>query len=92
MPIAPGRITPDDDRLMSELSCRRCATTVLVRKNTRTQTSVQWLADAGETCTELAGSRAAGKPTGLVSGCTALRESIEDAVDDGRLCVLDEVR
>ena len=88
-PISPGRITPDDDRLMSELSCRRCATTVLVRKNTLTQTSIQWLADAGETCTELAEQRAAGKPTGLVSGCTALRESIEDAVADGRLQVLD---
>ena len=89
-PIAPGRITPDDDRLMTELSCRRCATTVLVRKNTLTQTSIQWLADAGTTCTELAEQRAAGRPTGLVSGCTALRESIEDAVREGRLPVLDQ--
>lgn len=92
MPISPGRITPDDDRLMEELACRRCATTVLVRKNTRTQTSIQWLADAGETCTELAEQRAAGTPTGLVSGCSALRESIEDAVTEGRISVLDEVR
>ena len=89
MQITPGRITPDDDRLMSELSCRRCATTVLVRKNTLTQTSIQWLADAGETCTELAEQRAAGRPTGLVSGCTALRESIEDAVAEGRLAILE---
>ena len=88
MQISPGRITPDDDRLMQEVSCRRCATTVLVRKNTLTQTSIQWLADAGETCTELAEQRAAGRPTGLVSGCTALRESIDDAVRDGRLQVL----
>ena len=88
-PIAPGRITPDDDRLMQELSCRRCATTVLVRKNTLTQTSIQWLADAGQTCTELAEQRVAGTPTGLVSGCTALRESIDDAVREGRLEVLE---
>ena len=86
--ITPERITPDDDRLMSELTCRRCATTVLVRKNTVTQTSIQWLADAGQTCTELAEQRAAGRPTGLVSGCTALRESIDDAVREGRLEVL----
>ena len=83
------RLTPDDDRPMRELTCRRCATTALVRKNTLTQTSIQWLADAGETCTELAGQRAAGRPTGLVSGCTALRESIQDAVAEGRLTVLE---
>lgn len=91
-PIPPGRMTPDDDRLMQELVCRRCATTVLVRKSTRTQTSIQWLADAGETCTELAERRAAGTHTGLVSGCTALRASIEDAVRERRILVLDEVR
>lgn len=85
------RITPDDDRPMRELACRRCATTVLVRKNTLSQTSIQWLADAGQTCSELAEQRAAGVPTGLVAGCTALRESIDDAVRDGRLEVLDAV-
>lgn len=74
---------------MRELACRRCATTVLVRKNTLSQTSIQWLADAGETCTELAGQRAAGRPTALVAGCTALRESIDDAVREGHLEVLD---
>jgi hypothetical protein len=88
MRISPGQITPDDDRLMQELTCRRCATTVLVRKNTLSQTSIQWLADAGRTCTELAERRAAGTSTGLAAGCTALRESIEDAVRDGRLPVL----
>lgn len=90
MQLTPGRITPDDDRLMQEVVCRRCATTVLVRKNTLTQTSIQWLGDAGETCTELAEQRAAGTPTGLVSGCTALRESIDEAVREGRLEVLSD--
>lgn len=90
MQITPGRITPDDDRLMQEVLCRRCATTVLVRKNTLTQTSIQWLGDAGETCTELAEQRTAGTPSARVPGCTALRESIEEAVRDGRLQVLEQ--
>jgi hypothetical protein len=88
VPIPAGRITPDDERLMQEVTCRRCATSVLVSKNTPTQTSIQWLDDAGQICSELAGQRAAGRPTGLVSGCTALRESIEDAVREGRVQVL----
>ena len=82
-------LTPDDDRPMREVSCRRCATTVLVRKSTVQQTSIQWLSDAGETCTELAERRAAGVHTALVAGCVALRESIDDAVREGRLEVLD---
>jgi hypothetical protein len=83
------QLTPDDDRPMRELTCRRCTTRVLVRKNTLSQTSIQWLADAGATCTELAQQRAAGRPTALVAGCTALRDSIDDAVREGRLEVLD---
>ncbi|MBC7373330.1 MAG: hypothetical protein H7323_05005 [Frankiales bacterium] len=74
---------------MRELTCRRCTTTVLVRKATAAQTSIQWLADAGQTCPELAEHRAAGRPTALVAGCEALRESIEAAVRDGALEVLD---
>lgn len=83
-------MTPDDDRLLQELTCRRCATSVLVRKNTAAQTTVQWLADAGRTCTEIAEQRSAGRQPGPVAGCTALRESIEDAVREGRLAVLDQ--
>lgn len=85
------RLTPDDPRPMRDLACRRCGTSVLVRKNTLSQTSIQWLADAGETCTELAEQRAAGVPTARVAGCAALRESIDEAVRDGRLEVLDQV-
>ena len=90
MRVTPDRVTPDDDRPMREVTCRRCATTVLVRKNTLSQTSIQWLADAGETCTELAEQRAAGVPTARVAGCTALRESIDEAVREGRLEVLSD--
>ena len=89
MRISTDRVTPDDDRPLREVTCRRCATAVLVRKNTLTQTSIQWMSDAGATCSELAEQRAAGRPTALVSGCTALGESIDDAVREGRLEVLD---
>ncbi|GAC1612032.1 MAG: hypothetical protein NVS3B26_30910 [Mycobacteriales bacterium] len=88
-PLKQRRLTPDDDRPMRELACARCGTTVLVRKNTAAQTSIQWLADAGEACAELAQQRAAGRTTALVLGCGALRRSIEDAVHEGRLEVLE---
>ena len=89
MRITPDRVTPDDDRPLREVACRRCATTVLVRKNTLTQTSIQWLADAATVCTELAEQRAAGVQTGRVPRCEALHASIDEAVADGRLEVLD---
>jgi hypothetical protein len=87
--IGPDRVTPDDERPLREVVCRRCATTVLVRKNTLTQTSIQWLADAGTVCAELAERRAAGVHTGRVPRCEALRTSIDEAVAEGRLEVLD---
>lgn len=89
MRLPPARVTPDDDRPLHEVTCRRCATTVLVRKNTMTQTSIQWLTDAGAVCTELAEQRAAGQHTGRVARCDALRASIDEAVAEGQLEVLD---
>ena len=70
-----------------EVSCRRCATTVLVRKNSLAQTSVQWRGSSAETCTELAERRAAGLHPALVPTCEALRGSIDEAVRDGRIPV-----
>ena len=72
---------------MHEVACRRCATTVLVRKSSHAQTSVQWRGDSGESCAELAEHRAAGRHPALVPACEALRASIDDAVRDGRLQV-----
>lgn len=89
MRVLPDRVTPDDDRPLREIACARCGTPVLVRKTTPTQTSIQWLADAGSVCAELAAERAAGRTTARVAGCAALRGSIEQAVRDGRLPVLD---
>ena len=82
-------LDPDDDRPLQEVACRRCATTVLVRKNTLSQTTIQWQGDAGTTCTELAEKRVAGMQTAMVARCEALRASIDDAVRDGSLEVLD---
>lgn len=89
MRVLPDRLTPDDDRPLQEVTCSRCRTPVLVRKATPTQTSIQWLTDAGSVCAELAAQRAAGHQTARVEGCAALRASIEQAVHDGRLEILD---
>lgn len=72
---------------MQEVACRRCGTTVLVRKQTFAQTSVQWLTDPGLSCAELAERRAAGDVTARVAACESLRASIDDAVASGRLAV-----
>ena len=77
---APGREA-------AEVACRRCATTVLVRKNSAAQTSIQWRGDAAATCTELAERRAAGLHPALVPRCEALASSIDEAVADGRIPV-----
>lgn len=81
-------LTPDDDRPLRPVRCQRCATVVLARKLTPTQTTIQWLADAGQVCEELAACRAAGRPPGRVAGCQALGASIDSAVREGRLEVL----
>ncbi|GAA4545302.1 hypothetical protein [Pseudonocardia xishanensis] len=67
---------------MQPLACRSCGNTVLVAKSSLAHTSVQW-ADSSR-CVEFA---LAGSLTerAVVSGCTALRASIEDAVRAGRI-------
>lgn len=77
------------DAAMHEVSCRRCSTTVLVRKNSPAQTSIQWRTDAGESCSELAERRAAGPHPALVPACEALRSSIDEAIRAGLLEVPD---
>ena len=71
------------DGAMSEVSCRRCGTTVLVRKSSAAQTSVQWRGDSTATCTELAERRAQGLHPAQVPVCSALRASIDEAVRAG---------
>ena len=73
------------DGAMSEVSCRRCATTVLVRKSSAAQTSVQWRGDSTATCSELADRRAEGLHPAQVPVCQALKASIDEAVAEGRI-------
>ena len=70
---------------LHEVTCRRCAAAVLVRKSSLAQTSIQWRRTAAQTCFELAERQAAGQHPGLVPACQALHASIDEAVREGRL-------
>ncbi|MFC8434208.1 hypothetical protein [Streptomyces sp. NPDC057253] len=90
---AEVRVPPADPVRTSHLqalSCERCATTVLVRKSSLAQTSVQWPDGAGG-CAEFAEVRAGDGPprTAVIPTCTRLRATIEEAVRAGRLTVVD---
>jgi hypothetical protein len=86
-----------DNRLaempMVPVACRNCGARVLARKSSWNQTSVQWTADATARCAERAEaqkmSALGGRAVFLV--CSALSESILDAVRNGDLCIVDEV-
>ncbi|MGV0834150.1 ferredoxin [Mycolicibacterium thermoresistibile] len=78
---------------MVPVGCGSCGAQVLVRKSSWQQTSVQWNAVARQRCTRR------GRPTAdggaVVSDaflvlCAPLRESIEAAVQQGALPVLDD--
>jgi hypothetical protein len=81
-----------DDMPMLPLACGRCGAQVLVRKSTWNQTSVQWNADATARCTERAEAQkvSAHADRGLFLVCSALRESILDAVRHGDLAIVDD--
>lgn len=81
-----------DDAAMVPVQCRRCAATVLARKSSWHQTSVQWSATAFETCPE---RREADKLAGhwarsMFLACSALRTSIDDAALHGEVSVVDD--
>lgn len=81
-----------DDAPMVPVKCRRCAASVLARKSSWHQTSVQWSAAAYEGCAERreAEKLAAHGTRALFLVCSALRTSIADAVLRGELPVVDE--
>lgn len=58
---------------------------MLVEKYSEAHTSVQWLGDAERSCPEFAQLAAAGEHSMFIPTCGALRGSIDDAVDDGRV-------
>jgi len=88
-------VRPDNrlaDAPMVPVACRRCGAGVQVRKSSWNQTSVQWNGDASARCLERrdADNLAAHSARGLFLACSALRDSIVDAVRHGDLPVVDE--
>jgi hypothetical protein len=88
-------IRPDNryaDSPMVPVACRRCGAQVLARKSSWNQTSVQWNADATAHCLERSDVEkvAAYGGRGLFLACSALNDSIIDAVRHGDLPVVDE--
>jgi hypothetical protein len=86
----------DDNRLdevpMVPVACRNCGARVLARKSSWNQTSVQWNADATARCAERAEARQISAPggRGVFLVCSALSESIVEAVCHGGLSIVDE--
>jgi hypothetical protein len=77
---------------MVPVACRRCGCEVLARKSSWNQTSVQWNAAASARCLERrdADDLTAYAGRGVFLACSALRDSIVDAVRHGDLPVVDE--
>jgi hypothetical protein len=88
-------VRPDNrlaDSPMVPVACRRCGACVQARKSTWNQTSVQWNADASARCLERRDAEHLTEHAqrGLFLACSALNESIVDAVRTGDLPVVDE--
>lgn len=84
--------TAADKRLYVEvgmvpLVCRQCGTEVMVKKNSRKHTSVQWLSDPVRSCPEFAEAVRGGKRSAQYLGCPRLKATIDDAVAAGELVV-----
>jgi hypothetical protein len=91
---AQARQTADDKRRYVEdglepVSCSRCATRVLVKKNSPRHTSVQWTSDAAASCPEIGAQVSAGARGGQILGCGMLKQSIEAAIVAGVLSITD---
>jgi hypothetical protein len=82
-----------DEMPMIPVACRNCGARVLARKSSWNQTSVQWNADATARCAERAEAQQISAPgsRGVFLACSALSESILDAVRHGGLSIVDEI-
>jgi len=86
-----------DNRLeempMARVACHNCGAEVLARKSSWNQTSVQWSAEATARCAERAEAEKISAPgsRGVFLVCSALSESILDAVRHGDLSIVDEI-
>jgi hypothetical protein len=82
-----------DETPMAPVTCRDCGARVLARKGSWNQTSVQWNAEATGRCAERANAQriSASGSRGVFLVCSALSESILDAVRHGDLAIVDEI-
>jgi hypothetical protein len=82
-----------DEMPMVPVVCRNCGAQVLARKSSWNQTSVQWNAEATARCAERAEAQkvSAHADRGVFVVCSALSESITDAVRRGELAIVDEI-
>lgn len=83
-----------DELPMMPVACRNCGARVLARKSSWNQTSVQWNADATARCAERreADKMSAHAGRGVFLACSALSQSIADAVRHGDLSIADETK
>ena len=83
-----------DEMPMMPVACRNCGARVLARKSSWNQTSVQWNADATVRCAERREAQQISAPgsRGVFLACSALSESIIDAVRHGDLSIVDEIQ
>ncbi|MDM4141956.1 MULTISPECIES: ferredoxin [Mycobacterium] len=81
-----------DEMPMVPVTCRNCGARVLARKSSWNQTSVQWNAEATAQCAERAEAQQISVPgsRGVFVACSALSESIVDAVRHGALAMVDD--
>jgi len=70
---------------LREVTCDRCGTCVLAKKESPPHTSIQWSLDAVMRCEEFSARVTAGEQTALLRGCAHLSTSIDRAARDGRL-------
>lgn len=79
-----------DETPMAPVACTRCRAVVDVRKSSWDQTSVQWSADASRRCLQRGDAERliAHAGRGVFLACSALQESIVDALRRGDLALV----
>lgn len=70
--------------MLDEISCAKCENRVLVEKYSPEHTSVQWIRDSATACKEFA-SRTSDQQQLTLRTCRALRDTINDLTDRGRI-------
>ena len=79
------------DTPLTPVGCRRCGATVLARKSSWAQTSIQWDSDATARCPQRRDVDALKQHgAGIFLGCSDMGESIQEAAHDGALPIVDD--